>query len=127
MDDNYSNELAALERLAQAEEADRQRVTAAGRGSEPSTGELIEMIDAGLAIGYDVCNDYDLTATLPQFGIGFGALNQLRDHFEALERENARLLAVADAAQDYINKRYSRGTVRANSLAVLLEALKALE
>lgn len=27
MDDNYSNELAALERLAQAEEAERQRVT----------------------------------------------------------------------------------------------------
>lgn len=83
MDDNYSSELAALERLAQAEEADRQRVVAGlcdWCGVNPAQRPNGECDDCWHMPGHE--GEYEPTLEEEAY----------RQRFEALERENARLL-----------------------------------
>lgn len=131
MDDNYRHELEALARLAQAEEAERQRVTAAAlaEARQKLTDEYNDKQEA-LAREY---YDKQLALTRQWEDEQNAKMDEEvagGDGTEALERENARLLAVAEAARA-LKTAYFNATVGVEDyeleLGELFNALKELE
>jgi len=92
MDDNYRHELEALERLAQAEEAERQRAVTGlcdWCGVNPAQRPNGECDDCWHMPGHEGEYEPTLEAEARQ------------KRFEALERENARLLAFVEKWSNY--------------------------